>query len=218
MPDQIDEELNLRIVKIGPSNMAQAQSIFYRGYLKTDFARTMLNDKKPGYEQRLRGFIRETLIHHYSGSNISLAMVENDKIIGAAMVTRSNQGPSFVSSWRWRLGMYSIAGIGNTERIRSYYQKVEDTLSEVDHYWILLKAFLPEYQYGGRGRTLLRAIHEQCELDPSFKGISIDTARPDLRKFFESEGYEKMGDVQADPTLSMDQLFLPRKGTEAHTT
>ena len=205
------ENNNIRIVHIGPSNMSQAQSIFYNAYLGTDFTRAMLNDKKPGYKQRVRGFIRETLIQHYSKDNISLAMVQNDQILGAAMVLRANSGTNFTASWRWRFGMYSVAGVKITERLKCYYENVQKVLSGVETDWIALKALRPEHQKHGRGRFLLQALHGQCELDPAFKGISIDTARPELRKFFESEGYSKIGDAKANDTMAIDILFRPKE-------
>ncbi len=204
------ENHEVQIIKVGPDNMAQTQSLFYNAYLETDIARTLLKADKSGYEQRLRGFIRETLIHHYHSNNISLAMIENDQIIGAAMVSRANCPSNFISSWRWRLGMYSVAGIMITEGIRRYYKDVQEILSSVDSYWISLKAFRPEHQHHGGGRILLRAVHDQCEQDASFKGIGIDVSLPVLRQFFESEGYMKMGEVKLGKKLTAAILYHPK--------
>jgi hypothetical protein len=209
-----NENHEVQIIQVGSENMAQTQSLFYNAYLETDIARTLLRAGKRGYEQRLRGFIRETLIHHYNSANISLAMVKDDQIIGAAMVSRANCASNFISSWRWRLGMYSVAGVVTTERIRSYYKDVQDILSDVDSYWISLKAFRPENQQSGGGRILLRAVHDRCELDPSFKGIGIDVSKPELKTFFESEGYTKMGEVKVGNKLTASILYHPRAGTE----
>ena len=66
----LDDLPAVRVVRIGKSNTTQAQSIFFHAYRENIFLRYMLNAKRRGYEQRLRGFIREQLMAHYSGSNL----------------------------------------------------------------------------------------------------------------------------------------------------
>lgn len=209
----LDDLKNVRVVRIGKSNMSQAQTIFFQAYKDNEFLRYMLNANRRGYEQRVRGFIREELLVHYSGSNLSLAIAIGDRLVGAAMVGRADEPRNFSTNWRWRLGMYSVAGIYYTEQIRNYYEEVHQALKQIDHYWITLIALHPDYQHHGYGHALVEAVHKECETDSLYQGLSVDTCNPEYLHFFESLGYYKVSNIPIND-FSMDVLFHPREGTE----
>ena len=209
----LDDLPAVRVVRIGKSNATQAQSIFFHAYRENIFLRYMLNAKRRGYEQRLRGFIREQLIAHYSGSNLSLAIAIKDQLVGAVMVSRADDPRNFTSNWRWRLRMYSIAGIYYTEQLRDYYERLHHALKQIDHYWISLIALHPNHQHRGYGHALVEAVHRECEQDNLFQGLSIDTSDTQSKAFFESLGYYKVADVPIRD-FSMNVLFHPKNGSE----
>lgn len=210
----LDDSSSVRVVRIGKSNASQAQSIFFHAYRENTFLRYVLNAKRRGYEQRLRGFIREQLQAHYSGPNLSLAVAVQDQLVGAVMVSRADDPRYFIDSWRWRLRMYSVAGIYYTEQIRHYYQDLHQALRQIDHYWISLIALHPNHQQHGYGHALVEAVHNECERDSLFQGISVDTCDPRAKSFFESLGYQKVAQVPVKD-FSMDILYHPRSGGES---
>ncbi|MCF7982477.1 MAG: GNAT family N-acetyltransferase [Pseudomonadales bacterium] len=213
----LDDLPAVRVVKIGKSNASQAQSIFFHAYRENTFLRYILNANRRGYEQRLRGFIREQLRAHYRDANLSLAIAIKEKLVGAVMVSRADDPRNFTSSWRWRLSMYSIAGVYYTEQIRHYYEQLHTALRQIDHYWISLVALHPNYQHHGYGHALVQAVHQECEKDNLFQGLSIDTSDPHAKGFFESLGYYQVAEVPLSQ-FSMDVLFHPRSGTECPFT
>lgn len=213
----LDDLPAVRVVRIGKSNASQAQSIFFHAYRENTFLRYMLNAKRRGYEQRLRGFIREQLSAHYSGSNLSLAIAIKDQLVGAVMVSRADDPTSFTSNWRWRLSMYSVAGIYYTEQIRNYFEQLHIALKQIDHYWISLIALHPNHQHHGYGHALVEAVHNECERDNLFQGLSVDTNDPQAKSFFESLGYYKVAEVPLKE-FAMDVLYHPRSGTECPFT
>ena len=211
MPEtQLD---NVRVVRIGRSNMSQAQAIFFHAYKDNPFMMHMLNANKRGYEQRLRGMIREDMLQHFSDSNIALAIALGDRLIGAAMVNSADEPEDLGSSWRWRLGMYSVAGIMTTHRLRRYFAAKHNALGKIDHHWILLIGLHPEFQHRGFGHRLMDAIHQECERDSKFNGISVDSHCDHDREFFESLNYCPVSDLSTGD-VHIDLMYHCREGDE----
>ena len=203
-------ELNkVRVVKIGPENMAQAQSLLCDAYEDNEFTRHMFNAEKRGYKQRLRGFIHEELLLHFSLSNISVALMLDNRFVGVAMVSRADLPLSMATNWRWRMGMYSVAGVLCTERLRSYYKTVQESLKHKKHYWISLMGLHHDFQHHGFGHALVEAVHEECEKDSNYCGISVDSVDAQYKNFFQSLGYQKEAQFEV-ANMTMDVLFHPR--------
>ena len=200
---------NVRVVKIGRENIAQAQSLLCDAYEDNEFTRYMFNADKRGYKQRLRGFIHEELLLHFSLSNISVALVLEERLVGVAMVSRADLPLSMATNWRWRMGMYSIAGVRYTERLRRYYKAVQESLKDKKHYWISLMGLHHDFQHHGFGHTLVEAIHQECEKESNYCGISVDSIDAQYKHFFQSLGYQKEAQFQV-ANMTMDVLFHPR--------
>ena len=199
----------VRVVKIGPENMAQAQSLLCDAYHDNEFTRHMFNAEKRGYKQRLRGFIHEELLLHFSLSNISVALMLENRFIGVAMVSRADLPLSMATNWRWRMGMYSVTGVLCTERLRSYYKTVQESLKHKKHYWISLMGLHHDFQHHGFGHALVEAVHEECEKDSNYCGISVDSIDAQYKNFFQSLGYQKEAQFEV-AHMTMDVLFHPR--------
>ena len=200
---------NVRIVKIGPDNIPQAQSLLCDAYRENEFTRYMFNAEKRGFEQRLRGFIREELLLHFSLSNISLALALENRLVGVAMVSRADLPLCMATNWRWRMGMYSVVGVRCTERLRSYYKAVQDSLKDKKHYWISLMGLHHDFQHHGFGHMLVEGIHKECEKESNYCGISVDSVDAQYKSFFQSLGYRKEATFNVGP-ITMDVLFHPR--------
>lgn len=199
----------VRVVKIGPENMSQAQSLLCDAYEDNEFTRHMFNAEKRGYKQRLRGFIHEELLLHFSLSNISVALMLENRFVGVAMVSRADLPLSMATNWRWRMGMYSVAGVLCTERLRSYYKTVQESLKHKKHYWISLMGLHHDFQHHGFGHALVEAVHEECEKDSNYCGISVDSVDAQYKNFFQSLGYQKEAQFEV-ANMTMDILFHPR--------
>lgn len=213
----LDQLPAVRVVRISKSNASQAQSIFFHAYKDNLFLRHTLNAERRGYEQRLRGFIREQLFAHFSGANLSLAIALKDQLVGAVIVSRADDPHNFAASWRWRLRMYSVVGIYYTEQLRSYYEEVHDALKRIDHYWISLIALHPNHQHHGYGHKLVEAVHRECEKDNLYHGLSVDTCDAHSKSFFESLNYYQVANIPVHD-FGMDVLFHPRSGEDCPFT
>lgn len=200
---------NVHAVKIGCENMAQAQSLLCDAYEDNEFTRYMFNADRRGYKQRLRGFIHEELLLHFSLSNISVALTLEDRFVGVAMVSRADLPLSMATNWRWRMGMYSVVGVRYTERLRRYYKTVQESLKHKKHYWISLMGLHHDFQHYGFGHALVEAVHEECEKEPNYCGISVDSVDAQYKNFFHSLGYKKEAAFDV-AHLTMDVLFHPR--------
>lgn len=201
---------NVRAVKISHENISQAQSLLCDAYKDNKFTRYIFNANRRGYEQRLRGFIHEELLLHFSLSNISIALALDNRLIGVAMVSRADIPLSMTTNWRWRMGMYSVVGVLYTERLRSYYKTVQESLKDKKHYWISLMGLHHDFQHHGYGHALIEAVHEECEKEPNYSGISVDSIDAQYKHFFKSLGYQKEAQFEiAD--MTMDVLFHARE-------
>jgi len=200
---------DVRVVKISRANMSQAQSLLCDAYKDNEFTQHMFNADKRGYEQRLRGFIHEELLLHFSLSNISIALALDERLVGVAMVSRADLPLSMATNWRWRMGMYSVVGVLYTERLRSYYKAVQKSLEHKNNYWISLMGLHHDFQHHGYGHALVEAVHEECEKEPNYCGISVDSIDAQYKHFFQSMGYAKEAELNV-ANMTMDVLFHPR--------
>lgn len=205
----LSELPNVRIVKITQENLSQAQSLLCDAYKDNEFTRYMFNADKNGYEQRLRGFIHEELLLHFSLSNISVAIALDNRLIGVAMVSRADLPLSMTTNWRWRMGMYSVVGVIYTERLRSYYKTVQESLKDKKHYWISLMGLHHDFQHHGYGHMLIEAVHNECEKESNYCGMSVDSVDSQYKHFFKSLGYKKEAQFEIGH-LTMDVLFHAR--------
>jgi len=200
---------NVRIVKITRENMSQAQSLLCDAYKDNEFTRYMFNAERSGYEQRVRGFIHEELLLHFSLSNISIGLTLDNRLVGVAMVSRADLPLSMATNWRWRMGMYSVVGVLYTERLRSYYKAVQTSLKDKKHYWISLMGLHHDFQHHGYGHALVEAVHQECEKETNYCGISVDSIDAQYKHFFKSLGYQKEAEFEVGK-MTMDILFHPR--------
>jgi GNAT superfamily N-acetyltransferase len=207
---------DIRVVKLGSENIAQAQSLLCDAYQDNEFTRYMFNADKRGYKQRLRGFIHEELLLHFSLSNISVGLILKERLVGVAMVSCADFPLSMATNWRWRLGMYSVTGIRCTERLRRYYRSVQASLQDKKHYWISLMGLHHDVQHHGFGHALVEAVHEECEKRAEYCGISVDSIDAQYKHFFKSLGYQKEAFFEIGG-MTMDVLFHPR-GNELGAT
>lgn len=208
---------NILVTRVGRSNISQAKSIFYNAYIDNELLRYLLNANRRGYQQRLRGFIREQLMTHFEGSNLSLAITQDNRLIGAAMISRADEPKTMAANWRWLLAMYSVVGIAGTRRVQKYFDQVHAALRGIDHYWISLIALHPDFQHHGYGHILMEAVHNQCEQDNLYRGITIDSCNPSFSSFFKSMKYCKFAELDVG-TVPVDILFHPRTGVRCPFT
>ena len=109
--------------------------------------------------------------------------------------------------------MYSICGITATNRLMQFSRAKHRALGKIDHYWIMLIGLHPDFQHRGFGQKLVEAIHQECERDSTFLGISVDCHRDHDKKFFESQHYSRVSGMQVDH-VDIDFMYHPREGAE----
>jgi len=211
MTKTLSEEI--KVVSIDPLSIAPALSILFNAYKDNELLKHLLDSDRPGYKQRLRSLIREDILTHFTSRNITLGLTIGRQIVGTAVVERAADPFNFFANWRWRWGMYSTVGFFRTQRLRQYYQQLHEVLEGVDHYWITFIGIHPDYQHHGLGPILLDAIHNICEKDPNYHGISIDLCGQELEHFFEHKGYRKVADIPVKDIVS-EVYFHPREGEE----
>lgn len=178
---------------------AEAASLLYRAYRNGATFRWLMDSGRPGYEHRLRTTLRELLRNHIAEQRPALGLVQNDRLIGIALVSPPERRLEVTESWGWRWRMLLSAGRRATRRYLDFHAAVMACVPPGPHHLLPLFGVLPEYQGQGYGEQLLAALHDWCAQDPTSHGIVLDTGNHRYMAFYRRNGYQEIGEVHLGP-------------------
>src|SRR5690606_15630002 len=126
-------------------------------------------------------------------------LVQNDRLIGIALVSPPERRLEVTESWGWRWRMLLSAGRRATRRYLDFHAAVMACVPPGPHHLLPLFGVLPEYQGQGYGEQLLAALHDWCAQDPTSHGIVLDTGNHRYMAFYRRNGYQEIGEVHLGP-------------------
>lgn len=177
----------------------EAASLLFRAYRADPTFRWLMDADRPGYDHRLRSTLRELLRNHIAEQRPALGLVQNDRLIGIALVSPPERRLEVTESWGWRLRMLLGAGHRATRRYLDFHAAVMACVPPGPHHLLPLLAVLPEYQGQRYGEQLLGALHDWCADDSQSRGIVLDTGNLHYLEFYRRNGYQDIGEVAIGP-------------------
>lgn len=188
-----------RVCLLDSSYGPEAASLLYRAYRNDPSFRWLMDAARPGYEHRLRTTLRELLRNHIAEQRPALGLVQNDRLIGIALIAPPERRLEVTQSWGWRLRMLLSAGRRATRRYVEFHEAVMACVPPGPHHLLPLLGVLPEHQGKGYGEQLLDALHDWCTQDGSSRGIVLDTSNQRYLEFYQRNGYQEIGQVNIGP-------------------
>lgn len=186
----------------------EAASLLFRAYRQDPAFRWLMDADRPGYDHRLRSTLRELLRNHIAEQRPAMGLVQNDRLIGIALVAPPERRLEVTESWGWRLRMLLSAGRRATRRYLEFHDAVIACVPPGPHHLLPLLGVLPEYQGRRYGERLLQALHDWCAQGNHSRGIVLDTANRDYLGFCQRNGYREIGEVFIGP-LKEHVFFHP---------
>lgn len=203
------ECVETKIVRLDPAATNEAKAILYHAYRDEPTFKYLFDSSRAGYDQRVRATIRELIDLHFAHRQDVIGLSVDNRLVGIALVGSPTVRLNLAEQFNWRIRMMLTAGLSSTRRYIDYHMQVNAILPGSEHHELPLMGIDAAHQKHGYGRLLLNAVEKLCSENPRSCGIGLDTGNARYLKFYESLGYETVGEVKlGDFTETV--LFKPR--------
>ncbi|WP_250658160.1 GNAT family N-acetyltransferase [Alkalimarinus coralli] len=199
----------VEVVRLDPAATTEAKVILYHAYRDEPTFKYLFDSSRAGYDQRVRATIRELIDLHFANGQDVIGLSVDNKLVGIALVGSPTVRLNLAEQFNWRIRMMLTAGLSSTRRYIEYHTQVKDALPGTEHHELPLMGVDASHQRKGYGRMLLSAVEKLCSENPRSCGIGLDTGNTRYLKFYESMGYNKVGEIQLGE-FTETVLFKPR--------
>ena len=187
------------VVRLDASALNEARSILFNAYREVPAFEYVMDVRRPGYDKRVRGIIREMINLHERLQQDAIGLLVEARLVAVAFVgvPLLTMGP--VEQWKWRLRLTLSTGVASTLRCIEYHEKLRELLPEGEQWHELpLLGVDPAYQNRGLGRMLMGAVERLCRENPRSSGIVVDSGINRYIEFYQSLGYRELGEINLD--------------------
>jgi len=206
---------NIKVHSLDVSDSRQIRSILYNSYRHEPTFKYIFDIKKPGYKQRVRATLRESIRLHFEAGQPAIGLLCNGRLVGVALIGAPGLRLELANQFKWKLRMILTTGFSCTRRYIDYNQQIINSLPESNYHMLPLMAVHPEFQGQGIGRMLMSEVHHQCDADSESTGVALDTGNERYLEFYGSLGYEPLKEVTIGNVIETI-LFKPsHKGQQA---
>ncbi|MAM89029.1 GNAT family N-acetyltransferase [Allohahella sp. A8] len=201
---QFDEKLEAvaqqepTIVRLHSSAIPEVKSLLYHAYRHEPTFKYLFEASRPGYEQRVRATLREGLKLHFEHQQDAIGLLDHDVLAAVALIGAPEHRFNLADQLSWRLRMMMTAGISTTKRYLDYHGQIRRCFPDDLYHHLPFIGVHPKYQSRGYGRLLMETIEGFCAESPRSSGIGLDTGNARYLRFYESLGYERIGEVRFD--------------------
>ncbi|MFD2231754.1 GNAT family N-acetyltransferase [Alkalimarinus sediminis] len=203
------ECVETKIVRLDPAATNEAKAILYHAYRDEPTFKYLFDASRAGYDQRVRATIRELIDLHFAHNQDVIGLSADNRLVGIALVGSPTVRLNLAEQFNWRIRMMLTAGLSSTRRYIEYHMQVKAILPGDEHHELPLMGIDASHQNQGYGRLLLNAVEKLCSENPRSSGIGLDTGNARYIEFYESLGYQKVGEINlGDFTETV--LFKPR--------
>ncbi len=185
-----------QLVRLDRSALSEAKSILFHAYRHENTFQYLFDANRPGYDQRVRATLRESLELHFAQEQDAIGLVDDDHLVAVAFISNSDSRVSLAEHFNWRIRMMLTAGLTSTKRYIDYHEQVRACLPKDCHHDLPFIGVHPKYQNAGYGRALMEVIEGICRESPRSSGIGLDTGNSRYIRFYTSIGFQKVGEVK----------------------
>ena len=184
------------VVRLDRSALGEARSILFQAYRNDPTFGYLLERERSGYEQRVRGTLRELTDLYWSMEQDVIGLLKGGVLVAVAFIGSPDIRLDLRDNWVWRMRMILTAGFASTNRYIDYHEQIKACLPKRQLHQLPLMGVHPRHQNRGLGRMLLETVERVCSENPRTCGIVLDTGNSAYLQFYESMGYRRLGEVK----------------------
>lgn len=199
------------VVRLDKESWREIKTILYHAYRDEPTFKYLFDYERAGYDQRVRATIRELIDLYFTFNQDVIGLTLGDKLVGVALIGSPELRMDLADQFNWRIRMMLTAGLSSTNRYIDYHKKIKACLPGETHHTLPLLGIDSAYRGKGLGRIILQAVEKICDENPRSCGVGLDTGNAEFFKFYESMGYEQVGEVDFGE-LKQTVFFKPYHG------
>ncbi|PAV25624.1 GNAT family N-acetyltransferase [Tamilnaduibacter salinus] len=184
------------VVRLDRTALNEAKSVLYHAYRQEPTFQYLFEDRRPGYDQRVRATIRELISLYFDLDQDAIGLMRDETLVAVAFVGEPDLRLDLAHRFAWRLRMILTAGFASTRRYIDYHEQIRARLPDQMVHHLPLMGVHPKYQNLGYGRLMLKAVERLCADNPRGQGLVLDTGNSRYLPFYESLGFESLGEIQ----------------------
>ncbi|TBW56064.1 GNAT family N-acetyltransferase [Marinobacter halodurans] len=192
----MDPSAEPTVVRLDRTAVNEARSILYKAYRHEPTFHYLFNERKPGYDRRVRATIRELIDLYFELDQDAIGLMTDDTLVAVAFLGDPALRLNLARQLSWRLRMMLTAGFASTRRYIDYHQQIRARLPAEQVHQLPLMGVHPQYQNRGYGRLLLEAVDRLCKDNPRGQGLVLDTGNSRYLPFYESLGFRNLGEIR----------------------
>ena len=194
MNQQLASETQL--VRLDRSALSEAKSILFHACRHEPAYQHIFDSARPGYDQRVRANLRESLELHFSLENDAIGLLDDGLLVAVAFIWRTDAKASLADQINWRIRMMLTAGLTSTRRYMDCLGQIQACMPEESHHELPFIGVLPKYQNLGYGRVLMEVAEGICRESVRSAGIGLSTGNARYLRFYTTMGFKKAGEVK----------------------
>ncbi len=197
-----------QLVKLDRSALSEAKSILFHAYRHEPTFQFLFDAARPGYDQRVRATLRESLELHFAQEQEAIGLVDQDVLAAVAFIGSPEARMNLAEQFNWRIRMMLTAGLTSTKRYMDYHEQVQACLPQDTHHHLPFIGVHPKFQGKGYGRSMMKVVEGICLQSPKSSGIGLDTGNARYIRFYKTLGFEKVGEIRLG-NITEAVLFKP---------
>jgi ribosomal protein S18 acetylase RimI-like enzyme len=206
---RLDLQERVKAVFLTAEDLKIAGSILYQAYHDDPLFLDIFETEKEGYEQRLRGAIREELNAYWTAKQPMIGLFEDERLLAVACLLSPNCAFGPGRFWHWRLKMLLTAGYFGTKQMVEKEQKVRDHIPHQQYHMLSFIGVHPDHQDRGLGHMLMSAIDSVMLEEASSEGVAVYVTLPKCLSFFADGQYQHVQDLEV-AHITGQIMFRPR--------
>lgn len=130
---------------------------------------------------------------HLSRGNPILGVIEDDSVIGVALVRLPDNANKKIRSLLLILKLWFYYGTKFIVETKNYSNRIRKHFPKIPFMYIHFIGVHPKYSMSGAGIVLLNEIHNMSENHPFSQGVAIETSKKENVEYYSRIGYQSIG-------------------------